>query len=105
MIATTQDLAALVTEIGGDKVTVEALARGYQDPHFVEAKPSFVAQAPLGRPARRRRPRPRDRRGCRPLITQSRNAKLQPGGAGYFDASQTVRILDMPTGADHAGDG
>jgi zinc/manganese transport system substrate-binding protein len=32
------------------------------------------------------------------LITQSRNAKLQPGGAGYLDASQTARILDMPTG-------
>ena len=42
VIATTEDLAAIVTEVGGDKVTVEALARGYQDPHFVEAKPSFI---------------------------------------------------------------
>ncbi len=38
----TEDLAALVREVGGDKVSVEALAKGYQDPHFVEAKPSFV---------------------------------------------------------------
>ena len=42
VITTTEDLAALVAEIGGDKVSAEALARGYQDPHFVEAKPSFV---------------------------------------------------------------
>ena len=36
--------------------------------------------------------------GCLPLITQSRNSKIQPGNAGYLDASRTVRILDMPTG-------
>ena len=42
VITSTQDLASIVSEIGGDKVTVEALARGYQDPHQVEAKPSFV---------------------------------------------------------------
>jgi zinc/manganese transport system substrate-binding protein len=33
------------------------------------------------------------------LITQSRNARIQPGANGYLDASQTVKILDMPTGA------
>ena len=42
VVTTTSDLAAIVTEVGGDKVSVTALARGYQDPHFVEAKPSFV---------------------------------------------------------------
>src|SRR5690348_2931059 len=41
MTATT-DLAALAQEIGGDRVEVESVARGYQDPHFVEAKPSFL---------------------------------------------------------------
>src|SRR2546425_12636687 len=41
MTATT-DLAALAEEVGGDKVSVESVARGYQDPHFVEAKPSFL---------------------------------------------------------------
>ncbi len=41
MTATT-DLAALAQEVGGDKVDVESIARGYQDPHFVEAKPSFL---------------------------------------------------------------
>ena len=97
VIATTEDLAALVSEVGGDKVTVEALARGYQDPHFVEAKPSFVIKlhsadllVVVGRELEM---------GWLPaLITQSRNGKIQPGGSGYFDASLTARILDVPTG-------
>src|SRR5437867_4453289 len=41
MTATT-DLASLAQEVGGDKVDVQSIARGYQDPHFVEAKPSFL---------------------------------------------------------------
>ena len=45
VVTSTEDLAAIVREIGGDKVEVEALARGYQDPHFVEAKPSFILKS------------------------------------------------------------
>jgi len=97
VITATEDLAAIVKEIGGDKVTVESLARGYQDPHFVEAKPSFVFKlnsadllVVVGREL--------EIGWLPPLITQSRNAKLQPGGAGYLDASASARILDMPTG-------
>ena len=97
IIATTSDLAALVTEVGGDKVTVEALARGYQDPHFVEAKPSFVLKlnradllVVVGRDL--------EVGWLPPLITQSRNAKIQPGADGYFDASLTAKILEIPTG-------
>src|SRR5260370_33542394 len=41
MTATT-DLASLAQEVGGDKVEVESIARGYEDPHFVDAKPSFL---------------------------------------------------------------
>jgi len=97
VVTTTTDLASIVSEIGGDKVTVESLARGYQDPHFVEAKPSFVLklhQADLlvlvGRDLEI---------GWLPaLITQSRNARIQPGADGYFDASLTAKILDLPTG-------
>ena len=97
VITTTEDLASLVKEIGGDKVTVEALARGYQDPHFVEAKPSFVLKlygadllVVVGREL--------EAAWLPALITQSRNSKLQPGGPGYLDASQTARVLDVPTG-------
>ena len=97
VITSTEDLAALVREIGGDKVSVEALAKGYQDPHFVEAKPSFVIKlhnadllVVVGREL--------EVGWLPPLITQSRNPKIQPGGQAYLDASSSARILDMPTG-------
>ena len=97
VMTTTSDLASLAAEVGGDKVAVESLAKGYQDPHFVEAKPSFVIKLhgadlliAVGREL--------EIGWLPPLITQARNAKVQPGGAGYLDASQTVRILDIPTG-------
>ncbi len=44
VVATTEDLASLAREVGGDKVTVVALAKGYQDPHFVDPKPSFILE-------------------------------------------------------------
>ena len=97
VVTTTQDLAALTAEVGGDKVSVEALARGYQDPHFVEAKPSFVIKLHgadllvlVGREL--------EMAWLPALITQSRNAKIQPGSPGYLDASLSARILDVPTG-------
>ena len=42
VITSTEDLASIAAEIGGDRITVEAIAKGYQDPHFVEPKPSFL---------------------------------------------------------------
>lgn len=97
VVGATEDMAALAREVGGDRVKVDAIARGYQDPHFVEAKPSFIfllAKADLliavGREL--------EISWLPPLVTQSRNAKIQPGSAGYLDASQNVRILDVPTG-------
>jgi zinc/manganese transport system substrate-binding protein len=97
VVTTTEDLASIAREVGGDKVKVEAIARGYQDPHFVEAKPSFMIKLnradlliAVGREL--------ESGWLPPLITQSRNAKIQPGGAGYLDASLTARILDIPTG-------
>jgi zinc/manganese transport system substrate-binding protein len=97
VVATTEDLAALVREVGGDKVKVEALARGYQDPHFVEAKPSFILKLHaadllvlVGREL--------EIGWLPPLILQSRNAKVQAGADGYLDASSTVKILDIPQG-------
>ena len=97
VITTTEDLAALAREVGGDKIKVEALARGYQDPHFVEPKLSFVVKLHsadllivVGRELEI---------GWLPaLITQSRNAKIQPGNQGYLDASLTAQILEIPTG-------
>jgi ABC-type Zn uptake system ZnuABC Zn-binding protein ZnuA len=97
VIATTEDLASLAREVGGDRITVESIARGYQDPHFVEAKPSFILKLQkadllivVGREL--------EIGWLPPLILQSRNAKVQVGADGYLDASQGVRILDIPTG-------
>ncbi|PYQ85079.1 MAG: ABC transporter substrate-binding protein, partial [Acidobacteria bacterium] len=42
VVATTEDLASIGREVAGDRISIEAIARGYQDPHFVEAKPSFI---------------------------------------------------------------
>ncbi len=97
VITTTEDLAALVREVGGDKVSVESLAKGYQDPHFVEPKPSFIIKlhdadllVVIGREL--------EIGWLPPLLTQSRNAKIQVGSPGYLDASMGVRILEIPTG-------
>lgn len=97
VVAATQDLASIAQEVGGDKIRIDALAKGYQDPHFVEAKPSFVLllnKADLlivvGRDL--------EIGWLPPLITQSRNARIQAGAQGYLDASLTAKILELPTG-------
>jgi ABC-type Zn uptake system ZnuABC Zn-binding protein ZnuA len=97
VVATTEDLASLLREVGGERVKVDAIARGYQDPHFVEAKPSFILKlhsaellVVVGRDL--------EIGWLPPLILQSRNAKLHPGSDGYLDASLTARILEIPTG-------
>ena len=97
VVTTTEDLAAIAREIGGDHVSVEAIAKGYQDPHFVEAKPSFILKLhradlliAVGREL--------EQAWLPPLVQQSRNPKIQPGAAGYLDASLTGKILEIPTG-------
>jgi len=97
VVTSTTDLAALAQEVGGDHITVESIAKGYQDPHFVEAKPSFLLklrnadllisvglQLEIG--------------WLPPLITQSGNPRIQVGAPGYLDASQFNEILEIPTG-------
>jgi zinc/manganese transport system substrate-binding protein len=104
VITTLSDLASLTLEVGGDKVDVEALAKGYQDPHFVEPKPSFLLklrnadllvlvglELEIG--------------WLPPLITQSGNGKIQPGGQGYLDASQFAQILEIPQGSVSRAEG
>ncbi|MBZ5680819.1 MAG: metal ABC transporter substrate-binding protein [Acidobacteriia bacterium] len=97
VVTATTDMAALAQEVGGDKVSIDSIAKGYQDPHFVEAKPSFLLklrqadllivvglQLEIG--------------WLPPLITQSGNARVQVGANGYLDASQFAEILDVPQG-------
>src|ERR1051326_7822394 len=82
VVASTQDLASLAQEVGGDKISVQFIARGYQDPHFVEAKPSFLLilrQADLlitvGLDL--------EIGWLPPLINQSGNPRIQGGANGY----------------------
>src|SRR5713226_8780064 len=97
VITTLTDLASLTQEVGGDKVDVEALAKGYQDPHFVDPKPSFLLKLrhadllilvgldlEIG--------------WLSPLITQSGNGNIQPAAPGYLDVSQFAEILEIPQG-------
>jgi zinc/manganese transport system substrate-binding protein len=97
VITATEDLAAIAREVGGDRVAVEAIARGYQDPHFVEAKPSFILKLQkadvlivVGREL--------EIGWLPPLIQQSRNSRIQPGAEAYLDASLQAQILEVPTG-------
>jgi zinc/manganese transport system substrate-binding protein len=83
--------------VGGDRVQVESIARGYQDPHFVEAKPSFLLKLQkadllvlVGLQL--------EAGWLPPLITQSRNPRIQVGAPGYLDASTVAAILERPTG-------
>src|SRR6185436_3012553 len=97
VVSSLQDFASIAQSIGGDRVETFALAKGYQDPHFVDAKPSFIlklSKADLLIAA-----------GLEleigylpPLLDQSRNDKIHPGNPGYLDASQGCDILGRPAG-------
>lgn len=97
VVATTQDMAALAEAVGGDDIAVVSIARGYQDPHFVDAKPSYLLklqradllivvglELEVG--------------WLPPLLTNSRNSRILPGAPGFLDASQGCDILQRPTG-------
>src|SRR5713226_9679098 len=97
IVTATTDMAALAQEVGGDSISVESIAKGYQDQHFVEAKPRFLLklrqadllivvglQLEIG--------------WLPPLITQSGNPRIQVSASGYLNASQSAEILEIPTG-------
>ncbi|MBK7207387.1 MAG: zinc ABC transporter substrate-binding protein [Elusimicrobia bacterium] len=96
VVTTTPDLADLARQVGGDRVKVDSLSRGSQDPHFVEAKPSLIVKV-------------RDADlfvqtgldleiGWAPLLIQgARNARVQRGAQGFFDASAFIQPLEVPT--------
>src|SRR6266550_841553 len=96
VVSSLQDFASIAEAVGGDRVETFALAKGYQDPHFVDAKPSFIlklSRADLLIVA-----------GLEleigylpPLLDQSRNDKIHASGTGYLDASIGCDILQRPT--------
>jgi ABC-type Zn uptake system ZnuABC Zn-binding protein ZnuA len=94
---TTPDLGSLVQEIGGDQVAVTVFAKGTEDPHFVEAKPSFIktlSEADLFVEGGME-----GEMGWAPVLLQNaRNANVLPGARGFLDASTVITPLDVPTG-------
>ena len=101
VVATLPDLGSLAREIGGDNVNVTVLAKPTEDPHFVDARPSFVvalrsadvlidggAELELG--------------WLPPLLQNARNAKLDVGKPGRVQASQGVRLMNVPANVTRA---
>ncbi len=104
VVTTTEGLASLAREVGGDGVKVTALSRGIQDPHFVDPNPSLAVKL----------------RGADllvdvgmeleigwlpPLVLQSRNAAILPGGARRLTAASAIAPMDVPTGPVDRGQG
>jgi len=101
VVATTPDLASVAREIGGDRVSVVALAKPTEDPHYVDAKPSHIvtlnradalieggAELELG--------------WLPPLLENSRNSKISAGAPGRIVASEGIKMLEIPTSFDRS---
>jgi zinc/manganese transport system substrate-binding protein len=101
VVATLPWIGSIVRELGGDKVQVTVLVKPSQDPHIIDAKPSFILAA-----------RKADvfmyngldlEIGYLPLIVESsRNAKLQPGKPGNFDCSRFVTVVEKNSTVDRS---
>lgn len=97
VVTSTTDLWDIARQVGGTRARVKHISTGYQDPHFVEAKPSFVLDlqkadiwAYIGLDLER---------GWAPvLLGGARNGKILPGGPGDLDVSRVIPLLDVPTG-------
>src|SRR4051812_31186021 len=96
VVTTTTDMKSITEMIGGNKVSVQAIATGYQNPHFVDPKPSYIISlsnadmfVTVGLDLET---------GWSPqLLSSARNTKIQKGGAGYVDASDGVGLLQVPS--------
>ena len=101
VVATTPDLASIAREIGGDAIELTTLAKPTEDPHFVDAKPSFIvklnradavieggAELEIG--------------WMPPLLTGARNAKLAPGAPGYIHCNEGIHMLEVPATLDRS---
>src|SRR6476469_5159720 len=101
VVTTISDLKSIAEMIGGDKVSVSSIATGYQNPHFVDPKPSYIIGlskadmfVTVGLDLET---------GWSPqLLTSSRNTKIQKGAEGYVDASQGIGLLQVPSSANRA---
>ncbi|HEY0997817.1 MAG TPA: metal ABC transporter substrate-binding protein [Gemmatimonadaceae bacterium] len=97
VVTSTTDLYDIAKAVGGKRITATHIGEGYQDPHFIEAKPSFVLQlrnadvwAFVGLDL--------EVGWMSLLLDGARNPKIRPGGSGYVDASTAIPVLDRPRG-------
>lgn len=98
VVTSTTDLHDIAHTVGGNRAEVIHISEGYQDPHFVEAKPSFILRlrradvfAYVGLDLEA---------GWMPvLIDGARNPKIRPGGSGNVDVSRAIPVLDRARGA------
>ena len=96
VVTTTTDMKSITELIGGNKVSVSSIATGYQNPHFVDPKPSYIISlsnadlfVTVGLDLET---------GWSPqLLSSSRNSKIQKGSPGYVDASEGVGLLQVPS--------
>ena len=101
VVATTADLGAIAKEIGGDAITLTTLAKPTEDPHFVDAKPSFIVK--LNRADVVIEGGAELEIGWLPaLLDQSRNEKLAAGAPGHVICSKGVPLLDVPATLDRS---
>src|SRR5258705_12153793 len=102
VVTTTMDLKSITELIGGDRVSVSSIATGYQNPHFVDPKPSYIIGlskadmfVTVGLDLET---------GWSPqLLASSRNTKIQKGAEGYVDASEGENLLKVQTAAKRWG--
>jgi zinc/manganese transport system substrate-binding protein len=101
VVATTPDLAAIAREIGGDKIELTTLAKPTEDPHFVDAKPSFIVK--LNRADVLVEGGAELEIGWLPaLLDQSRNAKLAAGSPAHVSCAQGIHLLEIPATLDRS---
>src|SRR5467141_4008296 len=97
VVATLPDFGAIAQEIGGDKIKVTTIARGTEDQHFVDARPSYVrvlnqadvlieggAELEVG--------------SLPPLVNGARNNRILSDAPGHLVLSRGIRLLEVPTG-------
>lgn len=101
VVTSTTDLASIAKSVGGARVTVSHVSEGYQDPHFAEAKPSFLLRmrdadvfAFVGLDL--------EVGWMSLLVDGARNPKIRPGGAGSVDVSAAIQVLDAQRNADRS---
>lgn len=101
VVTTLADLASIARSVGGEHVEASSMAKGYQDPHKVDAKPSFILDlsradlvALIGMDL--------EIAWLGQLLEASRNPRIQKGGAGYVDCSQGMRVLERPSAVSRA---